>query len=58
VSAVLGVPAILAGLGAGLDAATYNNTRELREFFTEQKMIPLWSAVADELTHQIITSRF
>ncbi len=58
VSAVLGVPAILAGLGAGLDAATYNNTRELREFFTEQKMIPLWSAVADELTHQLLHQDF
>ncbi len=54
VSAVLGVPAILAGLGAGLDAATYNNTRELREFFTEQKLVPLWKAVASELTHQLL----
>ena len=58
VSSVLGVPAILAGLGAGLDAATYNNTRELREFFTEQKMIPLWSAVASELTHQLLHKDF
>ncbi len=58
VSAVLGVPAILAGLGAGLDAATYNNTRELREFFTEQKMIPLWRSVADELTHQLLHMDF
>lgn len=54
VSAVLGVPAILAGLGAGLDAATYNNTRELREFFTEQKLVPLWKSVAQELTHQLL----
>jgi len=37
VSAVLGVPAILAGLGAGLDSATYNNTKELREFFYRAK---------------------
>jgi len=58
VSSVLGVPAILAGLGAGLDAATYNNTKELREFFTEQKMIPLWSAVAAELTHQLLHKDF
>ncbi len=58
VSSVLGVPAILAGLGAGLDAATYNNTKELREFFTEQKMIPLWNAVASELTHQILHTEF
>lgn len=58
VSAVLGVPAILAGLGAGLDAATYNNTKELREFFTEQKLIPLWKTVANELTHQLLLSDF
>ena len=58
VSAVLGVPAILAGLGAGLDAATYNNTRELREFFTEQKLVPLWKAVAAELTHQLLRVDF
>ena len=58
VSAVLGVPAILAGLGAGLDAATYNNTRELREFFTEQKLVPLWKSVAAELTHQLLRKDF
>ena len=54
VSAVLGVPAVLAGLGAGLDRATYNNTKELREFFTEQKLIPLWRMVAEEITQQIL----
>ena len=58
VSAVLGVPAILAGLGAGLEAATYNNTRELREFFTEQKLIPLWQTVANEVTAQLLQSDF
>ena len=54
VSAVLGVPAILAGLGAGLDRATYSNARELREFFTENKLIPLWKMVAEELTQQVL----
>jgi len=58
VSAVLGVPAILAGLGAGLDAATYNNTAELREFFTEQKLVPLWKTVSNELTHQLLIPDF
>ena len=38
ISAVLGVPAILAGLGSGLERATYSNAKELREFFTEQKL--------------------
>ena len=58
VSAVLGVPAILAGLGAGLDAATYSNARELREFFTENKLVPLWRIIAGELTHQLLRKDF
>ena len=58
VSAVLGVPAILAGLGAGLDAATFNNTKELREFFTEQKLVPMWRTVANEITHQLLVPDF
>lgn len=54
VSAVLGVPAILAGLGAGLDRATYSNAKELREFFTENKLIPLWRMIGEEITQQIL----
>lgn len=54
ISAVLGVPAILAGLGAGLDRATYSNAKELREFFTENKLIPLWKQVSEELTQQVL----
>ena len=50
----MGVPAVLAGLGAGLNSATYNNTRELREYFTEQKLVPLWRTVAEELTYQLL----
>jgi len=58
ISAVLGVPAILAGLGAGLANATYSNARELREFFTENKLIPLWKMVAEELTQQILLPNY
>ncbi len=54
VSAVLGVPAILAGLGAGLDRGTYNNAEGLREFFTESKLSPLWELYADQLTAQLL----
>ena len=54
VSAVLGVPAILAGLGAGLERATYSNAQQLREFFTENKLIPLWRMVGTELTYQLL----
>lgn len=54
ISAVLGVPAILAGLGAGLDRATYSNAGELREFFTEQKLAPLWRLFGAQLTAQLL----
>jgi len=54
ISAVLGVPAILAGLGAGLERATYSNAKELREFFTENKLIPLWKQVGEEITQQLL----
>ena len=56
ISAVLGVPAILAGLGAGLENATYSNARELREFFTENKLIPLGKMVTRGNNSSIIKS--
>ena len=58
ISASLGVPAILAGLGAGLERATYSNVKELREFFTEQKLIPMWRNIASELTNQLLLADF
>ena len=58
ISAVLGVPAILAGLGAGLERATYSNAKELREFFTEQKLIPMWNHFANEFTKQLLLEDF
>jgi len=58
ISAVLGVPAILAGLGAGLERATYSNAKELREYFTENKLIPMWRMIGQELTHQLLNIDF
>jgi HK97 family phage portal protein len=43
ISAVLGVPAIIAGLGAGLDRATYANFKEAREMFIEGTIIPAYA---------------
>jgi phage portal protein BeeE len=54
ISAVLGVPAIVAGLGAGLDHATYSNVAQAREAFTETKLIPLWRSIAAALTIQLL----
>lgn len=42
ITAVLGVPAILAHLGAGLDRSTLNNVREAGELFTERTLVPGW----------------
>ena len=58
ISAVLGIPAILAGLGAGLASSTYANVSELRNFFTEQKLIPMWKNVAQDLTNQLLLADF
>lgn len=49
IAAVIGVPAILAGLGAGLERGTFSNARELRELFAEQKLVPEWRANAARL---------
>jgi HK97 family phage portal protein len=54
ISAVLGVPAIVAGLGAGLDHATYSNVAQAREAFTETKLLPLWKSIAADLTLQLV----
>jgi HK97 family phage portal protein len=50
ISAVLGVPAIVAGLGAGLDRSTFANFEEAREAFTELTLVPLWASIAATLT--------
>lgn len=54
ISAVLGVPAIVAGLGAGLDHATYANVEQAREAFTETKLLPLWKSIAADITLQLV----
>jgi HK97 family phage portal protein len=54
ISAVLGVPAIVAGLGAGLDRSTYSNFSEAREAFTETKLLPLWRSLAGTLQLQLV----
>jgi HK97 family phage portal protein len=42
IAAVLGVPPGVAGLGAGLDRQIYNNYREARDAFFEQKILPAY----------------
>lgn len=54
VSAVLGVPAIVAGLGAGLDRSTFTNYSEAREAAYEQNIIPSQRILAEDLRFQLL----
>lgn len=53
ISAVLGVPAILAGLGAGLDRSTFANMDEAGEHFTERKLVPFWRTIEKQVSAQL-----
>ena len=54
ITGVLGVPAILAGMGAGLERATYSNAEALREFMAEGTIIPDWNRVGRQLTWNLL----
>lgn len=54
IAAVIGIPAIVAGLGAGLDRSTFANVKEAREMFTESFLIPEWEDDGETLTHQLL----
>lgn len=49
IAAAFGVPPILAGLSAGLDASTYSNYQQARLAFTQDRLVPLWRSVAAEV---------
>ena len=53
-SAVIGIPAIVLGYGAGLDKATYSNARQLVEYATESYLVPLYHYIEEELTSQFL----
>jgi HK97 family phage portal protein len=54
VTAVLGIPAIVAGLGAGLDRSTYSNMAEAREAAYESFIIPHQRRFAADIKTQIL----
>jgi HK97 family phage portal protein len=54
VSAVLGVPAVVAGLGAGLDRSTFTNMGEAREMAYESNIIPSQRILAEDLRFQLL----
>jgi HK97 family phage portal protein len=54
VTAVLGVPAIVCGLGAGLDRSTFSNMQEARDSAYESKIIPDQREISAEIQHQLL----
>ena len=54
ISALLGIPPIVIGLGAGLIRGTYSNYKNAREAAYDQAIIPLWQRLADMLTAQLL----
>lgn len=54
VTAILGIPAIVVGLGAGLDRSTYSNMAEAREAAYESFMIPNQRLLAAEIKTQLL----
>jgi HK97 family phage portal protein len=54
VSAIYGVAAIVAGLGAGLDRSTFANFSEAREAAYEENIIPTQGLMSEELRHQLL----
>lgn len=53
-TAVLGVPAIVAGLGAGLDRSTFTNMGEAREAAYETGVIPMQRILAEDVRFQLL----
>lgn len=54
ISAVTGVPAIVAGLGAGLDRSTFANFAEAREAGYEENLIPTQRILASQIDQQML----
>jgi hypothetical protein len=50
IASAVGVPAILVGLKAGLDRATYSNAKEARQYFTETTLSNYWRRYGDQMT--------
>lgn len=54
ISAVDGVPAIVAGLGAGLQRSTFSNYEEARRAFYQSTVQPMLASIAAQLTEQLV----
>ncbi|HEX8265304.1 MAG TPA: phage portal protein [Pyrinomonadaceae bacterium] len=55
ISACLGIPLEVVGLGAGKETSTYNNLKTALRMAFEQNLIPTWDDFADELTTRFLS---
>ena len=54
IAGAFGIPAIVAGLGAGLESSTYNNLDQLKKSAFEECLVPTWESFEDELDSQLL----
>jgi HK97 family phage portal protein len=54
VAAVLGIPAVVLGFGAGLDRATYSNFEQARRIAWEDCIVPTLNYIGSELREQLL----
>jgi hypothetical protein len=55
VTAALGIPAVVVGLGAGLERSTFTNMAEAREAAYEAGIIPMQRILAEDVRWQLLT---
>lgn len=54
ITAMFGTPAILLGLGTGLENATYSNVDGLRKIYYENEMIPTQELISGDIDTQLL----
>lgn len=54
IAALIGIPAVVVGLGAGLDRSTFSNQRDAREAAYESCIVPTQRLLAAELDTQLL----
>lgn len=54
IAAQIGIPPVVAGLGAGLDRSTFNNYAEARQAGWEDCIIPMQQAFAGEISSKLL----
>lgn len=55
VCAIYGIPPTVLQLGAGMKSSTYNNVKETREAATEEFLVPMWDAIAEIWTDNVLS---